>query len=148
MLRLQAGQGPADPQPTGRKSHLVTKVGTPTMGGLMILSGLVVSTVLWANPANPYVWIVLGVTLGFGLIGFYDDYLKVTKQTHAGFSGRTRLLLEFAIAVRACLVIAQSRPRAARDLARRFRSSRSWCSISAGSSWCSAPSSSSAPAMR
>ena len=71
----------------------------------MILSGLVVSTLLWANPANPYVWIVLAVTLGFGLIGFYDDYLKVTKQTHAGFSGRTRLLLEFAIAGAACLVI-------------------------------------------
>ena len=62
----------------------------------MILSGMLVSTLLWANPANPYVWIVLGVTLAFGLIGFYDDYLKVTKQTHAGFSGRTRLLIEFA----------------------------------------------------
>ena len=47
----------------------------------MILSGLLVSTLLWANPTNPYVWIVLGVTLSFGLIGFYDDYLKVTKQT-------------------------------------------------------------------
>src|ERR1700746_2575551 len=103
-LRLRQGKG----QPIrtdGPKSHLITKVGTPTMGGLMILSGLVVSTVLWANPANPYVWIVLAVTLGFGLIGFYDDYLKVTKQTHAGFSGRTRLLLEFALAGTACLVI-------------------------------------------
>ena len=104
MLRVKQGKG----QPIrtdGPKSHLITKVGTPTMGGLMILSGLVVSTVLWANPANPYVWIVLGVTLGFGLIGFYDDYLKVTKQTHAGFSGRTRLVLEFAIAGSACLLI-------------------------------------------
>jgi len=104
MLRVKQGKG----QPIrtdGPKSHLITKVGTPTMGGLMILSGLVVSTVLWANPANPYVWIVLAVTLGFGLIGFYDDYLKVTKQTHAGFSGRTRLLLEFALAGTACLVI-------------------------------------------
>src|ERR1700674_2497114 len=103
-LRVRQGKG----QPIradGPQSHLVTKVGTPTMGGLMILSGLVVSTLLWANPANPYVWIVLGVTLGFGLIGFYDDYLKVTKQTHAGFSGRTRLVLEFAIAGAACLVI-------------------------------------------
>src|SRR5882762_4521830 len=103
-LRLRQGKG----QPIrtdGPKSHLITKVGTPTMGGLMILSGLVVSTVLWANPANPYVWIVLGVTLGFGLVGFYDDYLKVTKQTHAGFAGRSRLLLEFAIAGSACLVI-------------------------------------------
>src|SRR6266700_3608740 len=75
MLRLKQGKG----QPIradGPQSHLVTKVGTPTMGGLMILSGLVVSTLLWANPANPYVWIVLGVTLGVGVIGFYDDYLK------------------------------------------------------------------------
>ena len=71
----------------------------------MILSGLVVSTVLWANPANPYVWVVLGVTLGFGLIGFYDDYLKVTTQSIAGFSGRTRLLIEFLIAGLACYAI-------------------------------------------
>ena len=73
---------------TDRKSHLIAKKGTPTMGGLMILSGLVVSTLLWGNLRNPYVWIVLAVTLGFGFVGFYDDYLKVTKQTHAGFSGR------------------------------------------------------------
>ena len=105
MLRLKQGRG----QPIrtdGPQSHLVTKKGTPTMGGLMILSGLLVSTLLWANPKNPYVWIVLGVTLAFGLIGFYDDYLKVTKQTHAGFSGRTRLLAETTVALIACLAIA------------------------------------------
>jgi phospho-N-acetylmuramoyl-pentapeptide-transferase len=62
--------------------------------------------VLWANPTNPYVWVVLGVTLGFGLIGFYDDYLKVTRQTHAGISGRMRLLIEAVIAAAACLAIA------------------------------------------
>ena len=74
-------QGKGQPiRADGPESHLVTKNGTPTMGGLMILSGMLVSTLLWANPTNPYVWIVLGVTLGFGLIGFYDDYLKVTKQ--------------------------------------------------------------------
>ncbi|WP_022719859.1 phospho-N-acetylmuramoyl-pentapeptide-transferase [Rhodopseudomonas sp. B29] len=100
-LRLRQGKG----QPIradGPQSHLVTKRGTPTMGGLMILSGLTVGTVLWANPLNPYVWIVLAVTLGFGFVGFYDDYMKVTKQTHAGISGRTRLLIEFAIAGAAC----------------------------------------------
>ena len=89
-LRLRQGKG----QPIrtdGPQSHLVTKAGTPTMGGLMILSGIVVSTLLWANPRNPYVWIVLAVTLGFGLVGFYDDYLKVTRQTHSGFAGRMRL---------------------------------------------------------
>src|SRR5919204_1330983 len=103
-LRLRQGKG----QPIrtdGPQSHLVTKKGTPTMGGLMILSGLVVSTLLWANLANRYVWIVLGVTLGFGVIGFYDDYLKVTKQTHAGFSGKLRMTIEALIAVGACYVI-------------------------------------------
>jgi phospho-N-acetylmuramoyl-pentapeptide-transferase len=105
LLRVKQGKG----QPIrsdGPQSHLVTKIGTPTMGGLMILSGLVVSTVLWVNPANPYVWVVLAVTLSFGAIGFYDDYLKVTKQTHAGFAGRTRLLTEGAIAIVACALLA------------------------------------------
>jgi phospho-N-acetylmuramoyl-pentapeptide-transferase len=104
-LRLRQGKG----QPIrtdGPQSHLVKKIGTPTMGGLMILSGIVVATVLWANPSSPYVWVVLGVTLGFGLVGFYDDYLKVTKQTHAGFSGRTRLLVEAMIALAACFALA------------------------------------------
>jgi phospho-N-acetylmuramoyl-pentapeptide-transferase len=103
-LRLRQGKG----QPIrtdGPQSHLVTKKGTPTMGGLMILSGLVVSTLLWANLKNPYVWIVMTVTLGFGFIGFYDDYLKVTKQSHAGFSGRTRLAFEFVIAGAACFAL-------------------------------------------
>ncbi len=98
-LRLRQGKG----QPIrtdGPQSHLMKK-GTPTMGGLMILSGLLVSTVLWANPLNPYVWIVLAVTLGFGFVGFYDDYLKVTKQTHSGFAGRIRLLIEAVIALAA-----------------------------------------------
>jgi phospho-N-acetylmuramoyl-pentapeptide-transferase len=100
-LRLKQGKG----QPIrsdGPQSHLLTKKGTPTMGGLMILSGLVASTLLWANLRNHYVWVVLFVMTGFGLIGFYDDYLKVTKQTHKGFSGRLRLFLEVAIAVAAC----------------------------------------------
>src|SRR5262245_44691819 len=104
-LRLRQGKG----QPIrsdGPRSHLIAKAGTPTMGGLMILCGLVVSTVLWANPRNPYVWIVLAVTLGFGLVGFYDDYLKVTRQTHSGFAGRMRLAIEAAIALAACAAIA------------------------------------------
>jgi len=71
----------------------------------MILSGLVVSTLLWANPLNPYVWIVLAVTLGFGFVGFYDDYLKVTKQTTTGFGGKLRLLLEGVIALAACYAL-------------------------------------------
>jgi phospho-N-acetylmuramoyl-pentapeptide-transferase len=103
-LRLRQGKG----QPIrsdGPQSHIVAKRGTPTMGGLMILSGLVVSTLLWANPLNPYVWIVLAVTLGFGFVGFYDDYLKVTQQTSGGFAGRIRLLLEGIIALVACYAL-------------------------------------------
>ena len=103
-LRLRQGKG----QPIradGPQSHLIAKKGTPTMGGLMILSGLVVSTLLWANPLNPYVWIVLAVTLGFGFVGFYDDYLKVTKQTTTGFGGKLRLLLESLIALAACYAL-------------------------------------------
>jgi len=109
LLRLKQGKG----QPIredGPASHLITKKGTPTMGGLMILSGLMVSILLWANLANPYVWIVLGVTLGFGLVGFYDDYLKVTKQTHRGFGGRARLLVEALIAGAACYAFATLGP--------------------------------------
>ncbi|QRG08208.1 phospho-N-acetylmuramoyl-pentapeptide-transferase [Xanthobacter dioxanivorans] len=103
-LRLKQGKG----QPIrtdGPQSHLLTKKGTPTMGGLMILSGIVVATLLWANLSNPYVWVVLLVTLGFGLIGFYDDYLKVTKQTHNGLSGKARLAIEAVIAGAAVAVI-------------------------------------------
>src|ERR1700759_1784418 len=102
-LRIRQGKG----QPIradGPQSHL-SKKGTPTMGGLMILSGLVVSTLLWANPVNPYVWIVLAVTLGFGIVGFYDDYLKVTKQNTTGFAGRIRITLEAIIALVACYAL-------------------------------------------
>ena len=103
-LRLRQGKG----QPIredGPQSHLIAKRGTPTMGGLMILSGLVVSTLLWGNLRNPYVWIVLAVTLGFGFVGFYDDYLKVTKQSHSGFAGKLRLLIEGVIALAACYAL-------------------------------------------
>ncbi|EIM27957.1 phospho-N-acetylmuramoyl-pentapeptide-transferase [Microvirga lotononidis] len=104
LLRLRQGKG----QPIredGPQSHLLTKRGTPTMGGLMILAGVLISTLLWANLANHYVWVVLFVTVGFGAIGFYDDYLKVTKQSHKGFSGRSRLAIEALIAAVACLAI-------------------------------------------
>jgi phospho-N-acetylmuramoyl-pentapeptide-transferase len=96
MLRLKQGKG----QPIredGPKTHF-SKKGTPTMGGLMILSGVFVSTLLWANWSNPYVWIVLGVTLAYGGIGFYDDFLKVTKRTTSGFSSKFRLTLEILVA--------------------------------------------------
>lgn len=82
----------------GPQSHIINKAGTPTMGGFMILLALGVSTFLWADLSNQYVWAVMIVTLGFGAIGFVDDYLKVTKRHHGGVSGKIRLVLEFAIA--------------------------------------------------
>ena len=102
LLKVKQGKG----QPIrldGPQRHIVEKQGTPTMGGLMILSGVFVSTLLWADLSNFYVWAVLFVTLGFGAIGFYDDYLKVTRATVRGFSGRARLLAEFVIAAGAVL---------------------------------------------
>ncbi|HVL20803.1 MAG TPA: phospho-N-acetylmuramoyl-pentapeptide-transferase [Amaricoccus sp.] len=98
LLRVRQGRG----QPIradGPASHLVTKAGTPTMGGLLILSAIVVSTLLWARWSNGFVWMVLFVTLGVGLIGFADDYAKVRKQTVAGVSGRVRLAVGFLIAL-------------------------------------------------
>jgi phospho-N-acetylmuramoyl-pentapeptide-transferase len=103
-LRVRQGKG----QPIradGPQSHLLTKKGTPTMGGLMILSGLVVTTLLWANLANPHVWVVLFVTIGFGCIGLYDDYLKVSKATNSGYSGRARLAIEALVALIASFVL-------------------------------------------
>lgn len=103
-LRVRQGKG----QPIradGPQTHIIAKAGTPTMGGLMILLGLFVSTLLWADLSNPYVQMVIFVTLGFGAIGFYDDYLKVSTQSHKGFSGRLRLALEFVIAGLACWYI-------------------------------------------
>jgi len=95
-LRLRQGKG----QPIredGPQTHLA-KRGTPTMGGLMILTSLMVSILLWMDLTNPLVWACLFVTLSFGSIGFLDDYDKVTKASHKGLSGRVRLLLEFAVA--------------------------------------------------
>lgn len=96
VLRRRQGKG----QPIrddGPEGHF-SKAGTPTMGGLLIVGALTTSTLLWARLDNPFVWIVLGVTLSFGLIGFADDYAKVSKQTTAGVPGKVRLLLGFLIA--------------------------------------------------
>lgn len=96
---LRANQGKGQPiREDGPASHLITKKGTPTMGGLMILICLTVSTLLWMEWDKPFVWAALFVTLGFGVIGFLDDYNKVMKRSTAGISGRMRLLAEFLIA--------------------------------------------------
>jgi len=108
VLRKRQGKG----QPIrddGPEGHFV-KAGTPTMGGLLILSALVFSTIMWARLDNVFVWIVLLVTLSFGVIGFADDYAKVSKQNTAGVPGRVRLALGFVISGVAAYASAISHP--------------------------------------
>lgn len=88
----------------GPETHLAKK-GTPTMGGVMILISVTVSTFLWADLTNKYVWIVLAVTLAFGLIGFFDDYRKLTRKSTAGVRGKYKLLMEFGVALAASVAI-------------------------------------------
>ena len=95
---LRKTQGKGQPiRSDGPQSHL-SKRGTPTMGGLLILTSVMISVLLWMDLANPYVWACLVVTAGFGVIGWLDDYDKVKKAHHAGLSGKTRLFFEFLIA--------------------------------------------------
>ena len=104
-LRIRQGKG----QPIrtdGPEGHLLSKQGTPTMGGLMILSGVTFATLVWGNLQNPYVWVVLIVTLVYGAVGLYDDYLKVTRQSVEGSGGRIRLLIEGVVALVATYVVA------------------------------------------
>ena len=107
MLRVRQGKG----QPIrddGPQTHLA-KVGTPTMGGLMMLTAISISLMLWMDLSNLYMWACIIVMLGFGLVGFLDDYDKVKKRSHKGISGRIRLVFEFLIAgVAVTLIVAQS----------------------------------------
>ena len=89
----------------GPESHLVTKKGTPTMGGFLILIALAISTLLWADLTTGYVWVVLFVTLGFGAVGFGDDYLKLTKKNAKGLPAKLKLVVQFAIAAAAAVWI-------------------------------------------
>lgn len=104
-LRVRQGKG----QPIradGPQTHLA-KRGTPTMGGLMILTSMSLSILIWMDLSNPFVWACMFVTLGFGAIGFLDDYDKVRKASTAGVSGKVRLLLEFLVAGIAAWIIMQ-----------------------------------------
>ncbi|HWA63097.1 MAG TPA: phospho-N-acetylmuramoyl-pentapeptide-transferase, partial [Caulobacteraceae bacterium] len=105
---MRAKQGRGQPiRKEGIERHVIEKAGTPTMGGVMILTGLTVGTLLWADLSNLYVWAVLLVTLAYGVLGFLDDYAKVTKQTTAGVSSLTKLLIQFAVAGIATFVLIQ-----------------------------------------
>lgn len=94
----------------GPESHLLTKKGTPTMGGLMMLFAVTISTLLWADITNHFVWMVLFVTLGYGAIGFADDYLKVSKKNHKGLSGKKKLVAQFSIALGAAIWVSAVTP--------------------------------------
>jgi phospho-N-acetylmuramoyl-pentapeptide-transferase len=92
----------------GPERHLIEKIGTPTMGGVLILIALTVSTLLWVDLENSYVWAVLGVTLGYGLLGAADDYRKLVRQDHHGVPGRVKLLVQAAIGLAVSYAIART----------------------------------------
>ena len=87
----------------GPERHLIEKKGTPTMGGVLILSALTISTLLWVDLRNLYVWAVLFVTLGYGALGFADDYLKLSRQNHKGVSVRAKLIVQTVIGLAAAI---------------------------------------------
>ncbi len=117
-MRRKQGRG----QPIrddGPQSHIIEKAGTPTMGGVLILLSLSVATFLWARLDNAYVWVVIGVTLAFGLLGFIDDYLKVMRRSAAGVSGSFKLVIQFAVALVAgyvCMRTLGASPEAAQGI--------------------------------
>jgi phospho-N-acetylmuramoyl-pentapeptide-transferase len=103
---LRSRQGNGQPIRTdGPERHLIEKKGTPTMGGVLILSALTISTLLWVDLRNGYVWAVLFVTLGYGALGFADDYRKLSRQNHKGVSARTKLLAQTLIGIAAAVWI-------------------------------------------
>lgn len=103
---LKRHQGKGQPiRADGPQSHIESKKGTPTMGGLLIIGSSLVSILLWCQLSNPFVWCCLGIYLLYGLIGFSDDYVKVKKQSSNALSGPVRLMLEFSSALIAILVI-------------------------------------------
>jgi len=105
ISRLSLNQAAGQPVRTdGPDTHLL-KVGTPTMGGVMILTAIVISTVLWADLENRYIWVVVFVTLAFGVVGYVDDYKKLIKQDSAGMSARQKLFWQSLIAIIAAIAL-------------------------------------------
>ena len=112
MIRwLKTHQGEGQPiRADGPESHLVTKAGTPTMGGLLILGAFALSTLLWMPLSNPYLWPVLLVALCFGAVGSVDDWMKLRRRSHHGMSGRLKLLCQLCVAFVASLVLIELSP--------------------------------------
>ena len=99
FIRWLKAKGGAQPiRQEGPESHILTKAGTPTMGGFIILFAILVATLIWGDLSNAYLWVVIFITAGFGAIGFVDDWRKVTKKSSEGLSGRGKLVLQFAVA--------------------------------------------------
>ena len=112
MIRWLKGHQ-AEGQPIradGPESHLVTKIGTPTMGGLLILGAFALSTLLWMPLSNPYLWPVLGVALAFGAVGSFDDWMKLRRRSHHGMSGRMKLALQLLVAFAVTIVFVELSP--------------------------------------
>ena len=108
---LKRKQGEGQPiRSDGPESHLATKVGTPTMGGFLILLALCTSTLLWADLTNGFVWAILYITIGFGTIGFADDILKLTRRSSKGLPSRFKLLAQFVIGTIAVVWLIQLSP--------------------------------------
>ena len=107
MIRhLRAIQGQGQPiRPDGPERHLIEKKGTPTMGGVLILSALTISTLLWADLRNGFVWVVLALTLSYGWIGFIDDYIKLSKANYKGLSSRGKLILQSVFGLAAAIAL-------------------------------------------
>lgn len=111
IVWLKSLQGSGQPIRTDGPETHQKKAGTPTMGGLMILISVTLSTLLWALPTNPYVWMALLVMVGFGSLGFVDDYLKLTKRNTAGLSSRKKLVGQTIISLIATIGIVHFLPK-------------------------------------
>ena len=103
LRRRQANGQPIRPE--GPETHLVAKAGTPTMGGVLILLAVILSTLLWTDLTNGFVWSVLLVTVGFGIVGGMDDYMKLKRRSSRGVPGKIKLLAESAVAVAAAAIV-------------------------------------------
>ncbi len=113
IRRLRAIQGQGQPiRPDGPERHLIEKKGTPTMGGVLILAALTISTLMWADLRNGFVWVVLLLTLAYGGIGFIDDYIKLSKANYKGLSSRGKLILQsiFGLAAGIALMLLTREP--------------------------------------